>query len=236
MRGLVVGNNLNAATAIGRDLAADGIHVTCQRLSDPSAPQGRSPLGEVSPRAEDLACCSGGQLVTDYDVVVFLCDGSARPLRTTPLAPPSPAGGEGNEASRRVVAPPPPKEGETSLKAGTFPLPSAGEDKGEGESGIGRARAPVGLAKDAPSAPSKSPCLGHCLLQQLRAQGNCVPILVIALHGHNRAVCLDAGADAYLAAPYEKPDVAASVRAMVRRCKRCREGSRACAATCERRT
>ena len=104
MRGLVVGNNLETATAIRQELEADGINTTLHR---PIHPQ----LSALNP-----------QLLTDCDVVVFLCDGRARPLRTAPLTPPSPAGGEGNKASRRVVAPPPPKEGETSPKAGTFPL------------------------------------------------------------------------------------------------------------------
>jgi DNA-binding response OmpR family regulator len=86
----------------------------------------------------------------------------------------------------------------------------------------GRARPP-----GAPSTPPTPPCPGFCLARQLRAQGNWVPLLVIAPRGSadTWTGCLDAGADAYISEPYEKPVLRARCRALIRRwSRRCSVG------------
>src|SRR5258706_15075204 len=79
---------------------------------------------------------------------------------------------------------------------------------------VGRARSPP-----APSGPPAPSCSGHCPLQQFRALGNQLPVLVIAAHASMEAQvnCLEAGADDYLAAPYEPSVLRARLRALIRR-------------------
>ena len=60
-------------------------------------------------------------------------------------------------------------------------------------------------------------CNGSCPLRPFRVNGNRVPVLVLAPAAAAHATCLDAGADAFLAKPYELPVLLASVRALVRR-------------------
>lgn len=62
---------------------------------------------------------------------------------------------------------------------------------------------------------------GLQFIRQLRSQGQCVPVLILSardsmedtIHG------LDAGADDYLTKPYRLPEVAARMRALLRRTK-----------------
>ncbi|MEO0377573.1 MAG: response regulator [Cyanobacteria bacterium P01_A01_bin.17] len=60
---------------------------------------------------------------------------------------------------------------------------------------------------------------GVSLCRQLRSQGNSTPILLLTAQdsGHDKAVGLDAGADDYVVKPFDPEELAARVRALLRR-------------------
>ena len=80
---------------------------------------------------------------------------------------------------------------------------------------LGRARSPA-----TPSGSTAPACCEHCLPRQVRALGNSIPILVIGPHPLHWTGCLNAGADDYLAAPYDPQDLLARLHALIRRCSR----------------
>ena len=56
-------------------------------------------------------------------------------------------------------------------------------------------------------------------MQRLRAEGRTIPILVLTARGswQDKVVGLEAGADDYLVKPFEYPELAARVKALLRR-------------------
>ena len=60
---------------------------------------------------------------------------------------------------------------------------------------------------------------GLAVIQRLRAQGRTIPILVLTARGswQDKVVGLEAGADDYLVKPFEYPELAARVKALLRR-------------------
>jgi two-component system OmpR family response regulator len=60
---------------------------------------------------------------------------------------------------------------------------------------------------------------GITLLHRWRQSGNRIPVLVLTARGtwHEKVTGIDAGADDYVAKPFEMPEVLARVRALIRR-------------------
>lgn len=60
---------------------------------------------------------------------------------------------------------------------------------------------------------------GVALVQKLRAEGRTVPILILTARGtwQDKVLGLEAGADDYLVKPFEYPELAARVKALLRR-------------------
>jgi two-component system response regulator PhoP len=60
---------------------------------------------------------------------------------------------------------------------------------------------------------------GLAIVQRLRAEGRATPILILTARGtwQDKVVGLEAGADDYLVKPFEYPELAARVKALLRR-------------------
>ena len=87
----------------------------------------------------------------------------------------------------------------------------------DGEDGLFQAREyPVDLAIVDLGLPKLS---GLALVQRLRADGRTIPILILTARGswQDKVVGLEAGADDYLVKPFEYPELAARVKALLRR-------------------
>jgi two-component system, OmpR family, response regulator PhoP len=87
----------------------------------------------------------------------------------------------------------------------------------DGEDGLFQAREyPVDLAIVDLGLPKLS---GLTVVQRLRAEGRTIPILVLTARGswQDKVVGLEAGADDYLVKPFEYPELAARVKALLRR-------------------
>ena len=86
-----------------------------------------------------------------------------------------------------------------------------------GEDGLFQAREyPVDLAIVDLGLPKLN---GLTVVQRLRADGRTVPILILTARGswQDKVVGLEAGADDYLVKPFEYPELAARVKALLRR-------------------
>jgi two-component system, OmpR family, response regulator PhoP len=87
----------------------------------------------------------------------------------------------------------------------------------DGEDGLFQAREyPVDLAIVDLGLPKLS---GLSVVQRLRADGRTLPILILTARGswQDKVVGLEAGADDYLVKPFEYPELAARVKALLRR-------------------
>src|SRR5215204_3225322 len=87
----------------------------------------------------------------------------------------------------------------------------------DGEDGLFQAREyPVDLAIVDLGLPKLS---GLAVVQRLRAEGRTLPILILTARGgwQDKVVGLEAGADDYLVKPFEYPELAARVKALLRR-------------------
>ena len=87
----------------------------------------------------------------------------------------------------------------------------------DGEDGLFQAREyPVDLAIVDLGLPRLS---GLELVKRLRADGRTIPILVLTARGswQDKVVGLEAGADDYLVKPFEYPELAARIKALMRR-------------------
>ena len=87
----------------------------------------------------------------------------------------------------------------------------------DGEDGLFQAREyPVDLAIVDLGLPKLN---GITVVQRLRADGRTIPILVLTARGswQDKVVGLEAGADDYLVKPFEYPELAARVKALLRR-------------------
>jgi two-component system response regulator PhoP len=87
----------------------------------------------------------------------------------------------------------------------------------DGEDGLFQAREyPVDLAIVDLGLPKLS---GLAVVQRLRADGKTLPILILTARGswQDKVVGLEAGADDYLVKPFEYPELAARVKALLRR-------------------
>jgi two-component system response regulator PhoP len=87
----------------------------------------------------------------------------------------------------------------------------------DGEDGLFQAREyPVDLAIVDLGLPKLS---GLSVVQRLRADGRTIPILILTARGswQDKVVGLEAGADDYLVKPFEYPELAARVKALLRR-------------------
>ncbi len=87
----------------------------------------------------------------------------------------------------------------------------------DGEDGLFQAREyPVDLAIVDLGLPKLS---GLTVIQRLRSDGRTIPILVLTARGswQDKVVGLEAGADDYLVKPFEYPELAARVKALLRR-------------------
>jgi len=87
----------------------------------------------------------------------------------------------------------------------------------DGEDGLFQAREyPVDLAIVDLGLPRLN---GLAVVQRLRADGRTLPILVLTARGswQDKVVGLEAGADDYLVKPFEYPELAARVKALLRR-------------------
>ncbi|HWP11528.1 MAG TPA: response regulator transcription factor [Ramlibacter sp.] len=87
----------------------------------------------------------------------------------------------------------------------------------DGEDGLFQAREyPVDLAIVDLGLPKLS---GLAVVQRLRADGRAIPILILTARGswQDKVVGLEAGADDYLVKPFEYPELAARVKALLRR-------------------
>jgi two-component system response regulator PhoP len=60
---------------------------------------------------------------------------------------------------------------------------------------------------------------GLSIVQRLRQAGSALPILILTARGswQDKVVCLEAGADDYLVKPFEYPELAARLKALLRR-------------------
>src|SRR6476659_8658222 len=60
---------------------------------------------------------------------------------------------------------------------------------------------------------------GLSVVQKIRAEGRAIPILILTARGswQDKVVGLEAGADDYLVKPFEYPELAARVKALLRR-------------------
>jgi two-component system, OmpR family, response regulator PhoP len=87
----------------------------------------------------------------------------------------------------------------------------------DGEDGLFQAREyPVDLAIVDLGLPKLS---GLSVVQSLRADGKTIPVLILTARGswQDKVVGLEAGADDYLVKPFEYPELAARVKALLRR-------------------
>jgi len=87
----------------------------------------------------------------------------------------------------------------------------------DGEDGLFQAREyPVDLAIVDLGLPKVN---GLTVVQRLRAEGRTLPILILTARGswQDRVVGLETGADDYLVKPFEYPELAARVKALLRR-------------------
>src|SRR5512141_1704898 len=87
----------------------------------------------------------------------------------------------------------------------------------DGEDGLFQAREyPVDLAIVDLGLPKLN---GIAVVQKLRAEGRTLPILILTARGswQDKVVGLEAGADDYLVKPFEYPELAARVKALLRR-------------------
>jgi two-component system response regulator PhoP len=87
----------------------------------------------------------------------------------------------------------------------------------DGEDGLFQAREyPVDLAIVDLGLPKLN---GLTVVQRLRADGKTIPILILTARGgwQDKVVGLEAGADDYLVKPFEYPELAARVKALLRR-------------------
>lgn len=87
----------------------------------------------------------------------------------------------------------------------------------DGEDGLFQARQyPVDLAIVDLGLPKLN---GTALVQQLRADGRALPILILTARGswQDKVAGLEAGADDYLTKPFEYPELAARIKALLRR-------------------
>lgn len=91
------------------------------------------------------------------------------------------------------------------------------EQAKDGEDGLFQAREyPVDLAIVDLGLPKLN---GLTVVQRLRADGRTMPILILTARGswQDKVVGLEAGADDYLVKPFEYPELAARVKALLRR-------------------
>ncbi len=91
------------------------------------------------------------------------------------------------------------------------------DQAGDGADGLFQASEyPVDLAIVDLGLPKMS---GLTVIQRLRADGRTLPILVLTARGswQDKVVGLEAGADDYLVKPFEYPELAARVKALLRR-------------------
>ena len=87
----------------------------------------------------------------------------------------------------------------------------------DGEDGLFQAREyPVDLAIVDLGLPKMS---GLTVVQTLRAEGRTTPVLILTARGswQEKVVGLEAGADDYLVKPFEYPELAARIKALLRR-------------------
>src|SRR3954467_14400779 len=91
------------------------------------------------------------------------------------------------------------------------------DEAADGEDGLFQAREyPVDLAIVDLGLPKLN---GLTVVQRLRADGRTMPILILTARGswQDKVVGLEAGADDYLVKPFEYPELAARVKALLRR-------------------
>ena len=91
------------------------------------------------------------------------------------------------------------------------------DQAGDGEDGLFQAREyPVDLAIVDLGLPKMN---GLVVVQSLRAEGRTLPILILTARGswQDKVQGLEAGADDYLVKPFEYPELAARVKALLRR-------------------
>jgi two-component system, OmpR family, response regulator PhoP len=91
------------------------------------------------------------------------------------------------------------------------------DEAADGEDGLFQAREyPVDLAIVDLGLPKLS---GLAVVQRLRADGRALPILILTARGswQDKVTGLEAGADDYLVKPFEYPELAARVKALLRR-------------------
>ena len=99
------------------------------------------------------------------------------------------------------------------LEAGGYRVDQAAD----GEDGLFQAREyPVDLAIVDLGLPKLN---GLTVVQRLRADGRTMPILILTARGswQDKVVGLEAGADDYLVKPFEYPELAARIKALLRR-------------------
>ena len=112
-------------------------------------------------------------------------------------------------------------EDETALRVGLArQLEADGyrvDQAADGEDGLFQAREyPVDLAIVDLGLPKLN---GLTVVQRLRADGRTIPILILTARGswQDKVVGLESGADDYLVKPFEYPELAARVKALLRR-------------------
>ena len=112
-------------------------------------------------------------------------------------------------------------EDETALRVGLAKQLEADgyrvDQAADGEDGLFQAREyPVDLAIVDVGLPKLN---GLTVVQRLRADGRTIPILILTARGswQDKVVGLESGADDYLVKPFEYPELAARVKALLRR-------------------
>jgi two-component system response regulator PhoP len=91
------------------------------------------------------------------------------------------------------------------------------DQSADGEDGLFQAREyPVDLAIVDLGLPKLN---GMTVVQRLRADGRSIPILILTARGswQDKVLGLEAGADDYLVKPFEYPELAARIKALLRR-------------------